>query len=162
MVSEDKTPTNGENEHTGGGGLVRPMNEFRECETCHAKPGMPLLCTGCLINRTTIGNLQEQIVKLNTPDVASETDGENLEIVRWLDARSEDAWAEPESLDMRVAEIVTLGHVVRETDDVLCIASSKDGTTGQVSGIMFIPKRCVLSRRGVSVGERIEVAAGGS
>lgn len=69
-----------------------------------------------------------------------------LEIVDWLDSRSDDGWTEQDSLDMRVAKITTLGHVVQETEDVLCIASSRDDHTGQLSGIIYIPKQCVLMR----------------
>ena len=69
-----------------------------------------------------------------------------LEIVDWLDSRSDDGWIEQDNLDMRVAKITTLGHVVQETADVLCIASSRDDHTGQLSGIMYIPQRCVLTR----------------
>ena len=28
--------------------------EFIECDTCAAKPGMPVLCEGCLSNRSLI------------------------------------------------------------------------------------------------------------
>jgi hypothetical protein len=48
---------------------------------------------------------------------------------------------------MRIAEITSLGHVVEETKEVLCIASSVDARTGQLSGIMFIPKQCILARK---------------
>ena len=30
------------------------MTDFKECETCAAKPGSPTLCSGCLANRATI------------------------------------------------------------------------------------------------------------
>jgi hypothetical protein len=71
------------------------------------------------------------------------------EICCWLDARSDDGWTEQTDLDMRVAKITTLGFVVQETEEVLCIAASLDERTGQVSGIMYIPKQCVLSRRSI-------------
>jgi len=32
-------------------------NRFSECETCRAKPGMPVLCPGCLNNRKVINDL---------------------------------------------------------------------------------------------------------
>ena len=32
-------------------------HEFRECDTCAAKPGSPYLCKGCLANRAAIGVL---------------------------------------------------------------------------------------------------------
>ena len=70
--------------------------------------------------------------------------------VQWVDARSEDGWTEDSELDMRPAIITTLGHFVREDIAVLCIASSRDARTGQLSGIMFIPKVCILSREDVA------------
>lgn len=71
----------------------------------------------------------------------------SLEIVVWLDSRSDDGWTDEDSLEMRVAKITTVGHVAKETEDVLCIASSWDDQTGQLSGIMYILKRCICSRR---------------
>ncbi len=65
-------------------------------------------------------------------------------LVEWVDSRSEDGWTEQECLDVRVAHITTLGCLVRETDDVLCVAATTDEVTGQVAGIMFIPKVCVV------------------
>ena len=69
-----------------------------------------------------------------------------LEIVDWVDSRSDDGWTEKDSLEMRVAKITTVGHVAQETDEVLCIASSLDEHTGQLSGIMYIPKQCIRAR----------------
>ena len=66
-----------------------------------------------------------------------------LVFVRWKDARSDDGWCEQQGLEIRLAEITTVGHLICETDDVLCVASSFDAHTGQVSGIMFIPQVCV-------------------
>jgi hypothetical protein len=68
------------------------------------------------------------------------------ELVTWIDARSQDGWTDQADLDVRVAIIETLGHVIKETEEVLCIASSMDMWTDQVAGIMFIPIRCVLKR----------------
>lgn len=67
--------------------------------------------------------------------------------VRWVDSRSEDNWIEQEDVKPQLATITTLGCVVKETDKILCIAASVDDATGQVSGIMHIPKQCILSRR---------------
>ena len=66
--------------------------------------------------------------------------------VEWLDARSEDGWTELKDLEPRLAHVVTLGHCIKETDDVLCLAGSIDDATEQVCEIMHIPKRCILSR----------------
>jgi hypothetical protein len=78
-------------------------------------------------------------------------------VIRWLDARSEDGWTTEEDLDVRPATITTLGHLVQETDEVLCVAGSKDEITGQLSGIMFIPRVSVLTRRDI---EKSEVSDG--
>lgn len=37
--------------------------EFRECDTCRAKPGAPMLCQGCLHNRIVIERLVEAATK---------------------------------------------------------------------------------------------------
>jgi len=74
-------------------------------------------------------------------------DGMTQVMIRWQDARSDDGWTEEADLDMQVADITTLGHLVQETADVLCVAASRDARTGQLSGIMFIPQVCVIERR---------------
>lgn len=38
--------------------------EFRECDTCAAKPGSPYLCAGCLNNRNTINKLEVELQHL--------------------------------------------------------------------------------------------------
>ncbi len=73
--------------------------------------------------------------------------------INWIDARSEDGWSEVPELDMCFANITTIGHLVQETADMICVASSLDARTGQVSGIMFIPKVCVLSQHEISVAD---------
>lgn len=35
--------------------------EFMECDTCRAKPGSPILCSGCLHNRDAIKKLLESL-----------------------------------------------------------------------------------------------------
>jgi hypothetical protein len=71
-------------------------------------------------------------------------------VVNWVDARSDDGWTEASEINMQTANITTLGHLVQETEYVLCIASSRDARTGQLSGIMYIPKVCILSRRTIT------------
>ena len=36
-------------------------NTFRECDTCSAKPGSPVLCAGCLHNREVIERLTPKV-----------------------------------------------------------------------------------------------------
>jgi hypothetical protein len=36
-------------------------NEFRECDMCRAKPGMPILCNGCLHNRAAVERLTDAL-----------------------------------------------------------------------------------------------------
>lgn len=66
--------------------------------------------------------------------------------IAWRDSRSEDCWTPVDSIEPQSALIVTLGHLVKETDEVLCIASSVDMLSGQVCGVMHIPKICIESR----------------
>ncbi len=37
---------------------------FTECDSCGAKPGSPVLCHGCLCNRTTMGKYKDRAEKL--------------------------------------------------------------------------------------------------
>lgn len=36
-------------------------NDFQECDACRAKPGMPILCNGCLQNRAAIERLSDAL-----------------------------------------------------------------------------------------------------
>lgn len=75
------------------------------------------------------------------------------EIIRWRDARSEDAWTEQEDIEMHAADITTVGFVAGETHNLLCIASSWERRTNQFCGMMFIPKECILDRRYLNPAE---------
>lgn len=48
---------------------------FKECETCAAKTGAPLLCAGCLHNRTVIGRLTETRPDIRQGIPAEDGDG---------------------------------------------------------------------------------------
>lgn len=68
-----------------------------------------------------------------------------IELIYWLDARSEDAWTD--KINMEVCIIRTVGFVIEETEDVLCVVSSIDNFTGQYAGILYIPKVAITSRK---------------
>lgn len=44
--------------------------DFEECDSCRAKPGSPVLCAGCLHNRTLIGRMQAEIDRLRKENAA--------------------------------------------------------------------------------------------
>jgi len=67
-------------------------------------------------------------------------------VVNWIDSRSDDGWVERERLDMRPADITSVGEIVDETKDILCLALSRDRVSGQVSGLIYIPQRCITSK----------------
>lgn len=74
----------------------------------------------------------------------------------WFDARSEDGWTSPDDLDVRLASITTVGRVIRETDDVVVIASSEDSRSRQLSAIMYIPKACIAKRNLLPLADATE------
>lgn len=67
-------------------------------------------------------------------------------VVRWLDARSDSCWQDPEKLNETLAEITTVGFLIKETDEILIMADSIDSSTGNVSEITYIPAKCVQSQ----------------
>jgi hypothetical protein len=69
--------------------------------------------------------------------------------IHWLDARSEDGWIEQEELDICAAKITTIGYLIDETEEVVCIANSKEEKTSQLSGIIIIPKVCILTQQNI-------------
>lgn len=79
------------------------------------------------------------------------------EQILWVDARSDDGWIDPNDLDVRLASIATVGRVIYDTDDVLCVASSEDSRTRQLSSVMYIPKKCIVKRIPLPFGDNSEV-----
>lgn len=63
--------------------------------------------------------------------------------VTWIDSRSYDRWTEEKDIDLSADKITTLGYLVKENDEVLCVAASKDKGSDSWAGIMIIPKVCV-------------------
>ncbi len=85
----------------------------------------------------------KKILEPGTSDFKGEA--MKIEQIIWLDSRSEDAWTI--DIDMKTCEIQSVGYVVKETKDLLCIVGSVDNLTGQYAGILYIPKVCITSRR---------------
>ena len=65
-------------------------------------------------------------------------------IVHWTDSSSIDGWTWRSDMEMKLAEITTIGFLVEETANLLCVASSVHDDD-QFNGIIFIPKICALS-----------------
>ncbi len=66
--------------------------------------------------------------------------------INWVDSRSSDEWTDCADIELCHAYIRTLGYLVKENEDMVCIAGCVDDLSGQVSGLIFIPKMCILSR----------------
>jgi hypothetical protein len=62
--------------------------------------------------------------------------------ITWMDAKSTDGWTYMHELEMKLAEITTVGFLVEETKDLICVASSVCGDN-QFNGIIFIPKSSI-------------------
>jgi len=82
----------------------------------------------------------------------------NMQLIKWIDARSVDGWAEPGDVDARGASIKTMGWVFDETADVVCIGGSisehRAEAARQYAGIMLIPKRSIVERSEVTIVPR--------
>lgn len=74
-------------------------------------------------------------------------------IIDWLDAFSEDGWADFDDKDVRSEHpVTTIGWVIREDDNYIVVAGSispdpRKSGNWQVSGAMGIPKGCITGRR---------------
>ncbi len=67
--------------------------------------------------------------------------------IRWTDARSQDGWLDHDELEIRLANITTVGFLIHETKHLVCMAPSLDDKTNQMLGLLFIPKTSITSRR---------------
>lgn len=68
------------------------------------------------------------------------------EHVIWADSRSEDDWTGIDTLEPKIALCETVGFVVAETDNILCIASTIEGSTNQCCLIIHIPQEAIRKR----------------
>jgi len=71
---------------------------------------------------------------------------QQIELVFWVDSRfADDGWLRVEEIDQTPTTAETVGWVILETKDILCIGSSR-GILGQYCGVIVIPQCCVTSR----------------
>ena len=69
--------------------------------------------------------------------------------VKWQDHCSLDAWTNIDGIDseMSIAEVVTVGFLVKETKTALYVSSSIDNANRNICQTMCIIKKVVTSRR---------------
>jgi hypothetical protein len=77
-----------------------------------------------------------------------------VEVVHWFDPCSQDEWTDVKDLNLKPAEIVSIGHVIKETDRALIMSLSLHASEDSVSCTMIIPKVCITKRRKINVGTR--------
>jgi len=71
---------------------------------------------------------------------------QKIELITWVDSRfAEDGWLRPSEIDQTPTTAETVGWVILETEDILCMASSR-GLLSQYCGVIVIPQVCVTSR----------------
>tara|TARA_R110000851_G_scaffold173130_3_gene319452 strand:- start:5048 stop:5293 length:246 start_codon:yes stop_codon:yes gene_type:complete len=71
-----------------------------------------------------------------------------IEYIKWLDARGvSTGWEFKEDATMNLSEIISVGHVIEETDTKVVVCPNMDNTEEpQVCGIMAIPKVNIIER----------------
>ena len=79
-----------------------------------------------------------------------------VEIIEWFDPYSDDSeWQSVDKIKIDLAMVYSIGHVIKETDEVIVIAHSLGRTpsekTNECCGMMIIPKKCIKKRRKISV-----------
>ena len=72
------------------------------------------------------------------------------ELIKWLDSHSPAAniWIDKDEIDYSTLEINTVGYIIHECKKSITVASQVAvGNSDQVSGVISIPKCCILKRR---------------
>lgn len=59
--------------------------------------------------------------------------------VVWTDAESSDGWEDIRGIDRRCHEIITIGHLIEDTEDHVVIAMNLDIHNDKCSMVMVIP-----------------------
>jgi len=67
-----------------------------------------------------------------------------LSRVVWIDSKSFDDWIEYDDIILECATVISVGHIVRENDLMICLAQSVCKETSQCCGLLFIPKICLI------------------
>ena len=68
-----------------------------------------------------------------------------VQFIRWLDSQSLDQWSEQGEQEVAPALVESIGWIYGETDEAIALAGTRT-VTGQMSGIIVIPKVCILVR----------------
>ena len=75
-----------------------------------------------------------------------------ITIVKWVDAQSDAGWEE--YIKAHLSDCITVGFLVSETKEALCIASTLSDPHNNCR--MHIPKKWIVSRRELNIGEEDE------
>lgn len=67
--------------------------------------------------------------------------------IEWNDAVSADGWSDTSEIEPELALIVTVGILIKETDDIITVGLNQDITNEKHSCIMHIPKPWIKSKR---------------
>ena len=75
-----------------------------------------------------------------------------ITIVKWVDAQADVGWEE--DIKAHLSDCITVGFLVSETKEALCIASTLSDPHNNCR--MHIPKKWIVSRRELNIGEEDE------
>lgn len=67
--------------------------------------------------------------------------------IEWLDATSVDDWQATKDIKPELSHIITIGHLVLETPNIITVALSYDKTNECVSNFIHIPKAWIKSKK---------------
>ena len=65
--------------------------------------------------------------------------------VVWIDAESRDDWENIEGVDRSCKEVITIGHLIEDTNDYMALAMNLDLHNDACSMVMTIPNHWVES-----------------
>ncbi len=75
---------------------------------------------------------------------------DTVEIVEWADANSVDAWTSEDEIEAFYHTILTIGMVIKESEEILTMGLNFDTTAENWCCIINIPKINILSRKLIS------------
>ena len=76
----------------------------------------------------------------------------------WMDATSVDEWTDIyELMEVHGHTIKTVGFLLNEDDENICLAMNYDGEAETASCVMYIPKSIVIKRHRVLIDAKMHV-----
>jgi hypothetical protein len=76
--------------------------------------------------------------------------------VKWFDPVTDHGWEPIADLEVRYHCVESVGFLIKESEDCICISMNLDREFEEVNGITMIPRVLITEMREIELGENIQ------